>query len=240
MWKRFFFLFIFCFGGSIAAHAQCIVEDSYVARLSASDHFNSNGGRLTEAAAIIRQDRANYHVFQLADPEDQSDRFFDSKQNRSVLERLLQNGRSTPGAIAEIVNGTPMVLVQVCRSASGSEYVTVSIIEAPGQCDQKDFYVARLGAEDHFNSSGVRLDNAPAIIRQDRANFFVFNKRDPEDQSDTFFNMKESREMLEKMLENGKSTPETLAEIINGTPLIFVSVCQQDRSYYIDATVIEK
>lgn len=37
--------------------------ESYIALLSDADHFNSSGQRLTSAAAIIRQDRANYHLF---------------------------------------------------------------------------------------------------------------------------------------------------------------------------------
>jgi hypothetical protein len=40
------------------SHAQQLIG-SYVALLSETDHFNSNGQRLTSAAAIIRQDRAN-------------------------------------------------------------------------------------------------------------------------------------------------------------------------------------
>ncbi len=50
--------------------------DSYVARLSAQDHFNSKGVRLESVAAIIRQDRANYHKFNLRDPEDTYDGVF--------------------------------------------------------------------------------------------------------------------------------------------------------------------
>src|SRR5271169_3629755 len=91
------------------ALAQCNIEDSYVARLGVADHFNSKGARLTEAAAIIRQDRANYHVYHLTDREDQADQFFASAENRDILERMLQNGQSTPDARAQIVNGTPLV-----------------------------------------------------------------------------------------------------------------------------------
>ncbi|NPA50899.1 MAG: hypothetical protein GXO02_04645 [Epsilonproteobacteria bacterium] len=35
---------------------------TYYARLGVWDHFNSRGERLTDAAAIIRQDRFNYHI----------------------------------------------------------------------------------------------------------------------------------------------------------------------------------
>ena len=52
--------------------AQEMVE-SYVAFLSEADHFNSNGERLRSAAAIIRQDRANFHRFGRRDPDDQDE-----------------------------------------------------------------------------------------------------------------------------------------------------------------------
>ena len=48
----------------LAASASLAVArplETYVARLSAADHFNSNGERLTSIAAIIRQDRDTGH-----------------------------------------------------------------------------------------------------------------------------------------------------------------------------------
>jgi hypothetical protein len=53
--------------------------ESYTARLSARDHFNSSGQRLREPGAIIRQDRANFYVYGLRDSEDQPDSYFSSK-----------------------------------------------------------------------------------------------------------------------------------------------------------------
>jgi hypothetical protein len=97
-----------------AIAGDCDLQDSYVARLSERDHFNSNGQRLGSAAAIIRQDRANFHAFRMRDPEDQSDGFFSLKSNRALMERLLRNGSATPGVLSAIVNGTPLVLVEIC------------------------------------------------------------------------------------------------------------------------------
>ena len=97
--------------------------ETYVARLSAKDHFNSNGQRLTSAAAIIRQDRANFYVYGIRDPEDEADSFFQSKENRALLEALLERGRSSPGAIERVVNGTPLVRVEVYP-----HFVTVTIL----------------------------------------------------------------------------------------------------------------
>ncbi len=104
---------------SVAAQA-CELQERYVARLSAMDHFNSKGVRLTSAAAIIRQDRANFHLFGKRDPEDQNDAFFASKDNREALERLLERGRSAPAALREVINGTPIIEVEICRGPSGT------------------------------------------------------------------------------------------------------------------------
>jgi hypothetical protein len=104
----------------------CDLRESYTARLGPADHFNSIGARLTSAAAIIRQDRANYHQFAKRDAEDEGDRFFASLENRATLERMLEKGQSTPGVLAEIVNGTPLVEVQICRGSRG-DYITVFV-----------------------------------------------------------------------------------------------------------------
>ena len=92
-------------GASTLAQAQQLIG-SYVALLSEADHFNSSGQRLTSAAAIIRQDRANFHRFGIKDPEDEGDAFAD-EGNRAALEQMLERGRAEPGVIARIVNGTP-------------------------------------------------------------------------------------------------------------------------------------
>jgi hypothetical protein len=87
--------------------------ESYSARLSPRDHYNSNGERLRSAAAIIRQDRANFYVYGLRDNEDEPDPYFSSKGNRARLEQMLENGRTTPEAIYRVVNGTPLIRVDI-------------------------------------------------------------------------------------------------------------------------------
>jgi hypothetical protein len=87
--------------------------ESYTARLSPRDHYNRNGVRLTSAAAIIRQDRANFYVYGLRDSEDEPDSFFSSKSNRARLEEMLENGRATRDAIYRVINGTPLIRVDI-------------------------------------------------------------------------------------------------------------------------------
>ena len=98
-----------------SVHAQILGEytETYTARLSPADHYNSNGVRLHSAAAIIRQDRANYYVYRIRDSEDEPDSFFSIKSNRARMEQMLENGRATPDAVYKIVNETPLIRVDI-------------------------------------------------------------------------------------------------------------------------------
>ncbi len=98
---------------TVAIAAQERPIDSYYARLSERDHFNIHGERLRSAAAILRQDRANFYVYGKQDAEDESDNFFSDKANRARLERMLGNGYMDRNAEREILDGTPLVHVQI-------------------------------------------------------------------------------------------------------------------------------
>ena len=130
-------IFAFAIGMSVYAptfsHAQQLIG-SYVALLSEADHFNSNGQRLTSAAAIIRQDRANFHRYGIKDPEDETDTFFADEGNRAALEQMLERGRADPGVISRIVNGTPLVRVDIYRGVSGP-FVRVTLVDQPRPLD---------------------------------------------------------------------------------------------------------
>jgi hypothetical protein len=111
------------------AQAQQLVG-SYVALLSEADHLNSNGQRLTSAAAIIRQDRANFHRFGIRDAQDQDDTFFADEGNRAALEQMLERGRADPGVISRIVNGTALIKVDIYRGVSGP-FIRVTVLDTP-------------------------------------------------------------------------------------------------------------
>lgn len=109
-------------GVAATANAADKPLDSYYARLSADDHFNSNGERLSSAAAIIRQDRANVYVYGKRDSEDDLDEYFNSKANRARLESMVANGRFYGGAERSILNGSPLIYVEIY-----DDYVTVDV-----------------------------------------------------------------------------------------------------------------
>jgi hypothetical protein len=104
------------------------IIEGYIARLSAKDHFSSRGERLQSAAAIIRQDRANYYVYNIRDEEDEPDEFFASKANRERLEQMLEHGTSQAGSVRRVVNGTPLIKVLIFKNSSGGIYINVTVI----------------------------------------------------------------------------------------------------------------
>lgn len=100
-------------------HAESLLE-SYTARLGSDDHYNSKGKRLRSVAAIIRQDRANFHKFGIRDFEDQGDRFFANKAKRARLESMLNRGTMSRETRNAILNGTPLITVNIY-----SDYIEV-------------------------------------------------------------------------------------------------------------------
>jgi hypothetical protein len=236
--------FIFAFAVSMSvyaptfSHAQQLIG-SYVALLSEADHFNSNGQRLTSAAAIIRQDRANFHRYGIRDPEDEGDTFFADEGNRAALEQMLERGRADPGVISRIVNGTPIIRVDIYRGINGP-FVVVNLMDQLRPLDAQliGSYVALLSEADHFNSNGQRLTSAAAIIRQDRANFHRFGRRDLDGQSDSFFSHEGNRAALEQMLERGRADPGVISRIVNGTPLIRVDIYRAADGPFIRVTLL--
>jgi len=100
-------------------------------------------------------------------------------------------------------------------------------------------YVARLSERDHSASDGFRLKDAASIIRQDRANFHKFSRRDEEDETDSFFASVRNREDLENMVKRRQLPSAVSAAIVRGTPLVEIEVIQSDAGYrYIRVTLL--
>ncbi|WP_018605088.1 hypothetical protein [Uliginosibacterium gangwonense] len=106
---------------------------TYQARISNADKYNSAGEPLKKSgsdvatvAAILRQDRANFHVFNKRDSEDQTDCVFDEKKNREIFESFVRNGSISNDASYAIINGNPLINVEIYP-----EYVKVKIVDEP-------------------------------------------------------------------------------------------------------------
>jgi len=69
------------FGTTAAAQE---VVGAYVAYIGRDDLYNSNGDRITRLWKILRQDRANFHRYRIAQRGDEWDQFFGSIENREA------------------------------------------------------------------------------------------------------------------------------------------------------------
>ncbi len=86
-------------------------------------------------------------------------------------------------------------------------------------------YTARLSRRDHMASDGFPLSTAGQILRQDRANYHRFNRRDPGDMYDPWFTTNEDRARLQSMADrSGAMSRATRNAIVNGTPEVQVDV----------------
>ncbi|MER8376999.1 hypothetical protein NKG99_19990 [Mesorhizobium sp. M1409] len=91
--------------------------------------------------------------------------------------------------------------------------------------DMLGSYVARISDRDHQASDGYALDNAAQMVRQDRANWHKFHRRDSDDEGDRWFRTNGQRADLQRMLERGGAmNSSTKRAIVNGEPLIQVDV----------------
>ncbi|RUY25404.1 hypothetical protein EN978_18930 [Mesorhizobium sp. M7A.F.Ca.US.001.04.1.1] len=91
--------------------------------------------------------------------------------------------------------------------------------------DMLGSYVARISDRDHQASDGYALDNAAQMVRQDRANWHKFHRRDSDDEADGWFRTNDQRADLQRMLERGGAmSSSTKRAIVNGEPLIQVDV----------------
>ncbi len=105
------------------AQAQGRVLADYMARISPQDQVNSQGDRLDTAAAVLRQDRANFHRFDMADEEDEGDDVFTDAHERARFERLLSRGTARPDVRRAIVSGSPLVRVTVYATRADVEVI---------------------------------------------------------------------------------------------------------------------
>lgn len=71
------------------ASAQDASIGTYMALLGPEDLVNSSGARLTDAAAIIAQDRANFHRFGIRHASDEADPWFASRGHRMAIPELV-------------------------------------------------------------------------------------------------------------------------------------------------------
>jgi hypothetical protein len=109
--------------GAGQALAQGEVVVVYQARIGPQDHVTSTGERLSSVAAILRQDRANFHRFDQPDSQDEGDSVFTTQEQRGRFERLVSRGIVRPAVRAAIIHANPLVQVTVYATRVDVELV---------------------------------------------------------------------------------------------------------------------
>nr|WP_314432978.1 hypothetical protein [uncultured Brevundimonas sp.] len=89
-------------------------------------------------------------------------------------------------------------------------------------------YTAYISQRDLRSSEGTRLTQAWQVIRQDRANYHRFNRRDRGDQGDTFFGSAQNRAIMERMVRDGEMSPSAARAIVGGDVSITVRIYGHD------------
>ena len=85
-------------------------------------------------------------------------------------------------------------------------------------------YRAYIGSDDLYNSKGERLTLPWQIIRQDRANYHAYRRRDRGDQGDSFFSLPSTRQRLEALLASGNISDDAANLIVRGNVRIKVDI----------------
>ncbi len=85
-------------------------------------------------------------------------------------------------------------------------------------------YTARISPADHTSSRGIPLEHVADILQQDRANYYRFGVRDPDDTGCGYFASRRHRANMGWMLRRGSIDPGLARAIREGSPQITVDV----------------
>lgn len=84
---------------------------SYTTTIDDSNKYNTSGGALKSAADIIQQERADFYNGGVSYGDD--DCYFDIKNNRMHIAKMLSEGSISPKLSKHIVNGNPSIRVDI-------------------------------------------------------------------------------------------------------------------------------
>tara|TARA_R110002096_G_scaffold28985_29_gene87569 strand:+ start:65 stop:472 length:408 start_codon:yes stop_codon:yes gene_type:complete len=118
------------FGLSLTISPGAEYVDSYQATFSRSDFFSSSGEKLSGAASIIQQDRANYYKFNKRDATDTASqsRFFQSAKNRAKISAMVNSGVIKNSDIDSDFDYGTVVEITIMKSNNGQYYLRLTLI----------------------------------------------------------------------------------------------------------------
>jgi len=102
--------------GGVLDSRGCLLKgkqniETYYARISEQDHYGRGNRRLTDVAAILQQDRANYHKYNKRDSEDSYDNYFSTRNNRDKIRTMLARGSTSQNVRESIRYSNPYIQV---------------------------------------------------------------------------------------------------------------------------------
>lgn len=112
---------------TVNASPRARLIGSYQAYIDTADLYNSNGQRITQPWAVLRQDRANFHRFGISQMGDTGDDFFASERNRAIMENMVRSGSMTAEARQLIVQGGAVVKVDIYAYGDTGEYLDITV-----------------------------------------------------------------------------------------------------------------
>ncbi len=104
----------------------------YSTLLGPADFTNSSGARLGDLCAIVQQDRANFHRFNLRDQADSSDAYFGSRSERARIPGMCQLADGFDYIRRDVLNGTPRYIGVYGRFNGSGQLVAIRILEGAG------------------------------------------------------------------------------------------------------------
>ena len=100
---------------------------SYNAMFTNKDFTNSSGAKISGTAAVIQQDRANYHKFNKKDELDTGSGFFNSVSRRSQIPAMLKRGGVSNKLIRQ-PDPESLWKFTIMENSNGKYYLVVELI----------------------------------------------------------------------------------------------------------------
>ena len=187
--------------------------------------------RPVSAAQKGSGDPKTWEVFRVA--RDKKDPVLNMREGRKKRSKLIAKlSEGTGVEILETKGKWRSIKVTEGEHAGKTGWAHMCCLKPRGS---RDLYWARLSFQDHHNNSGKALQTGVGVIRQDRANYHAYKKRDKEDRDDDLYDKKSERKMLSDTLK-ASLDDKTKRIMLKREPLIEV-ITYSDR---IDVNIIEE
>lgn len=118
------------FGVSLTISLGDEYVDSYEATFSRNDFFSSSGKKLSGAASIIQQDRANYYKFNKRDGSDTASqsRFFQNAKNRAKISAMVKSGPTKDSDIDSDFDYGTVEKITIMKNNNGQYYLKLTTL----------------------------------------------------------------------------------------------------------------